>query len=404
MRVVCASALFPLPPDIGSALFVWGLARALDEAFDADFVFLRRPETTAAQVDEARARLSGRVEVFDPPPPRRPGRLQAARTWGAAARRGGPPWAIEELSAPMARRLAALAEAADAVVLLYDRGLYALSLPDRHPPVVMVRHEIEGWTIRQAGLAGLGVRERIRTLAARPLVRSLERRAIRRCEVVFLTSEEEDRRMQALYGRRADALVPAAVGRQPEWSPHGGPPTVGYLGSLDYGPNVDGLLRFVAEGWPQVPATARLLLAGRNPVPGVRALGGERGMEVVEVSEDFETFLPRFLREVHVGVAPLWAGGAGVKVKTLTMLAAGMPAVLTPVAAQGLPVEDGVQCLIADGPREVAAATARLLEDPGLAARLGAAGRVLVSSDYLWDVVGPRFAEEVGRRVASSAA
>ncbi|MDQ3730093.1 MAG: glycosyltransferase family 4 protein [Actinomycetota bacterium] len=302
----------------------------------------------------------------------------------------------------MAARLAALVDDAAAVVFLYDRGLYALSAPRLCPPLITVRHEIEEWTSREASLAGLSRREGFRMMAARPLVRRLEGRTVRRCDFVAVTSEEEDERMQALYGRRADILIPAAIRPQPQWKPHDGPPTIGYLGSLDYGPNVDGLHRFVEEGWRGIPPPTRLIVAGRSPVATVRALDADGRVEVTDVSEDFDIFFPRFIEQIQVGVAPLWSGGAGVKVKTLTMLGAGIPAVLTPAAGQGLPVVDGVHCLIAEDPGDFARAVVRLLEDRSFAAELGAAGRELVNQSFTWPVVGPRFAQLVGQRVAQA--
>lgn len=401
VRLLCVSGLFPFPTDIGTAIHVWGLGEALDRAFDAHFLLLQRPDTTAAHVAEVRRRLRGTVETFVPPaaPGGNAGGLQM---WMRAAAIGAPPWVLDEFSNAMADRVSTLSRGVSGVVFLYDRGLYVRAARAAPGVIVTVRHEIEGWTFRDRDTAALAPRARARTLAAGRLVRCLERRAICHSDLVVVTSEEEDTRMHELYGQQADAIVPAAIRPQPAWTPHGGDPTVGYLGSLDYGPNVDGLVRFIEEGWSAAPPAAGLVIAGRAPSARVMALHDRPSVEVLEVSEGFDAFLPGFLQRIHVGVVPLWSGGAGVKLKTLTLLGAGVPTVLTPVAAQGLPLRTGVHCLIVHSPRQMVSATARLLGDHLLASRLGAAGRDLVSREYVWPVVGPRFAEFVGGQLARS--
>lgn len=67
------------------------------------------------------------------------------------------------------------------MVLLFDRALYARSLPRWSPPVLTDRHEVEGWTHRHADLGELGWRDRLRMRAAGPLVRRLESGVVDRC-------------------------------------------------------------------------------------------------------------------------------------------------------------------------------------------------------------------------------
>lgn len=400
MRLVCVSELFPLPPDLGSAVRVLALAEALDQVFDVHFLLLRRPETTAAQVAEARRHFHGTVEVFAPPR-RSSGRVDVLRTWARAAQRQAPPWVVEEFSPAMAERLVALSPGAAGIVLLFDRGLCALALPAGSPPVVTDRHEVEGWAFNGLELGALPRRERLRTLAAGRLVRRLENRLLRRCDVVVVTSAEEDDRLLKLYGRPATAVVPSAIRPMPLWQQHDGAPTLGYLGALDYRPNVDGLARFVAEGWARAAQPPPLIIAGRSPAPSVLALQAHPGLEVINVSDHFDEFLRTFLARIHVGVVPLWSGGAGVKLKTLTLLGSGVPTVVTPAAAQGLPVAHGVHCLIADDPPGLARAATNLLQDRELAFRLGSTGRQLVHDGFTWATTGPRFTKLVRDSITS---
>jgi hypothetical protein len=72
--------------------------------------------------------------------------------------------------------------------------------------------------------------------------------------------------------------------------------------------------------------------------------------------------------------------------------------VTTSLGAEGLGAVTGEHLLVADGPADFAAAVARVLDDPALAARLGAAGRALVEARFDWETVAAAH-DEVYERV-----
>jgi glycosyltransferase involved in cell wall biosynthesis len=83
--------------------------------------------------------------------------------------------------------------------------------------------------------------------------------------------------------------------------------------------------------------------------------------------------------------------GGGVRLKLLEALALELPVVSTSMGAEGLAgLSAGEHCLIADDTAGFAEATLRLLDDPALGRRLGAAGRELVRQRYDWSVVVPQ--------------
>jgi glycosyltransferase involved in cell wall biosynthesis len=166
-----------------------------------------------------------------------------------------------------------------------------------------------------------------------------------------------------------------------------------WLGLHHYAPNVDGLVRFVEEAWePLGNDGARLLVAGRDPTARVNELMRFPGVEVLGYVERLDDLFAG----LGAAVVPLWRG-AGVKLKTLTFMAAGVPVVATPVALEGITAEHGRHCLIADDPPSLAAGLLRLLDGPSLAHRIGSEGRRLVTEAYTWERVGPRFVEAVER-------
>jgi hypothetical protein len=92
------------------------------------------------------------------------------------------------------------------------------------------------------------------------------------------------------------------------------------------------------------------------------------------------------LASAAIVVAPV-RFGTGMRGKVLEALAMGRPVVTTALGAEGLGAEAGRDLLVADDAPAFAAAIRRLLDDPSLAAAVGAAGRALVVRRFDWDVV-----------------
>ena len=93
-------------------------------------------------------------------------------------------------------------------------------------------------------------------------------------------------------------------------------------------------------------------------------------------------------------------------VKLFDSMASGRPLVVTPRTETRRVVEQAESGLVAAGdrPEDLAAAMLRLLTDPGLAARLGANGRLAAERDYDWRVIGGRLADALLERATASMA
>jgi glycosyltransferase involved in cell wall biosynthesis len=147
-------------------------------------------------------------------------------------------------------------------------------------------------------------------------------------------------------------------------------------------PNVEGLFWFLQNVWPQVrqeAPQARLTLIGKNPPDHLRAWDQRDGVEVLGYVEDLE----RYLAETAAFVVPLHAAG-GMRVKIVDAWCWGQAIVSTTIGAEGIAVQDGENILIANTPAQFAQATARLLSNGGLQARLRANGREWVEERYDW--------------------
>ena len=171
----------------------------------------------------------------------------------------------------------------------------------------------------------------------------------------------------------------------------GGPFTIGFLGSMDWMPNIDAVEYFVAEILPLVRrdmAKTRLKIIGRNPTAGIRALahGGEGRIEVTGTVEDVRPHV----RECHVIVVPLRAGG-GTRIKIFEAMAMGVPVVSTTIGAEGLPVTHGEDILLADDSVSFAEALKSVARDPVQAVAIAAQAREKVERDHSWASATKKF-------------
>ncbi len=111
----------------------------------------------------------------------------------------------------------------------------------------------------------------------------------------------------------------------------------------------------------------RVLIAG-SIVPSARRILRQAGIELIPWVEH----IIDFYRQVDVVVVPLLSG-TGVSVKTIEAAAYGSAIVTTAVGLRGLALRHDREVLVAEGGEGFASAISRLLNDPELRRKLGAA-------------------------------
>ena len=161
-------------------------------------------------------------------------------------------------------------------------------------------------------------------------------------------------------------------------------------GTLNYHPNVASVLYFANEILPLIRQTQpdiHLQLVGANPVPGVQTLQSQS----IEVT-GFVDSITDYLNRATIALAPV-VYGSGMQIKVLEAFQTATPLIVTSVALRGLDVRHEEHVLIADTPADFAAAVLRLLADPALRARLGAAGRQYVERNHDLQITTARLVE-----------
>ena len=231
--------------------------------------------------------------------------------------------------------------------------------------------------------------------------RKMRRYESRTCSRVRLTIavSNSDRALLAAGAPDADIrAIPTGVDTS-YFHPNGmveKPATLVFTGSMDWYPNEDGILDFIASTLPeirrQIPEVS-LAVVGRNPSDRLKAAGALAGVQVTGTVPDVRPHVA----EAAVYIVPLRIGG-GTRLKIFEALAMGKAVVSTTVGAEGLPIVSGEHFLRADGAEDFARSVVSLLKDPSGRSTLGLAGRRLVESRHSWKHVGQefeRYCEEV---------
>jgi glycosyltransferase involved in cell wall biosynthesis len=173
--------------------------------------------------------------------------------------------------------------------------------------------------------------------------------------------------------------------------------TLIYPGALSYDANFDAVAHFLRAILPRLRAArpgVRLRVTGRAAPEQIAALPAADGVEFTGYLDDVRPAVACAWAEV----VPLRKGG-GTRLKVLEALALGTPVVSTTKGVEGLELEDDRHVLVADTAHGFAAATERLLGQPELRARLGAAGRQVVRERYDWRAIGARL-DDLVREIA----
>jgi len=197
-------------------------------------------------------------------------------------------------------------------------------------------------------------------------------------EADLITDASLRAKLQVIETGASLEIDASATDRSEEMEPPPLParPVVGFLGAMDYPPNIEGACWFAESIWPVIRRCrpdAEWWIVGRSPTQTVRDLDDGRSIRVTGTVPAVEPYL----HKTRVNVAPLRLA-RGVQTKVLTAMATGRPCVVTPCVAEGIGAEAGRELIVADDADRFAGAVVELLENRGQAEAVGRAGREFV--------------------------
>ena len=155
-----------------------------------------------------------------------------------------------------------------------------------------------------------------------------------------------------------------------------------FVGNYLHYPNVDAVLYFHQEIWPQIKSRLpeiKFYIVGQGPPQEIQNFNQEKNIIVTGKVDDVRPYL----KKARVFICPVRLGG-GFRGKILEAMAIGRPIVTTSLGAEGIPASHRENIILADQPEEFAKGTLDLLNDDKLFEKIRVQGRKLVEEKYSW--------------------
>lgn len=220
-------------------------------------------------------------------------------------------------------------------------------------------------------------------IAAAKITRGMEMDVMRRVDVVLSYNEAEHSVIESHSDGDVTVVRCPWVVDLPDHVPGlEGRRGISFLGNYQHKPNAEGVDWFARHVMP--------LVQGQDPDLVFSIYGAAMTDEIRALASDaihpegFVANVADAYDRHRIFVAPLLSG-AGIKGKVLAALAHGIPTVLSPMAAEGIGLRNGHDCLIARTPQEWARAIQDLQTDDALWQRISEQARLYVRDSYSFE-------------------
>jgi len=408
-RVLFLLARPPIPQDTGAKIRSWNILRGFAERYEVDVLSYSEPGTAldggSKNVQSwAEAAKEVGVRRVEEVPNESLVHPTSAPHFVAAVLQGLPVSVMKYrrrvFSGAFRKMLSQGYELLHVETLHLAGELKALKGKDR-PFVTLNAHNVECQIAdRMCEIEPSPLRRTALSLHARNM-RRFEREAFAASDAVLAVSREDCRQIDALCDVAGRAfLVENGVDDSyfmPGEFSEENPDEVVFVGSMDWLPNIDGVVRFAEDILPRIrerrPAT-HLTVVGRRPHPEILALHApDRGVTVTGTVDDVRPYV----RRAGVVAVPLRFGG-GTRLKILEAFSMSKAVVSTSLGCEGILCRDGDHLMVRDDAESFARACLEIMEDPQCRKKLGIKGRELALARYAWPSVIERMHAEIDRR------
>jgi len=299
------------------------------------------------------------------------------------------PYAVAKYrSRALGREISARAASGSVDIVVCDFLAPSVNVADDLPcPAVLFEHNVEAllwkrhWQVARNPLSRGYFRAQWRKM------RAFEARECRRYAHVVAVSPEDRDLVSGEYSVDSVSAVSTGVDTA-YFRPTNGRPcdthSIVFTGSMDWMPNEDAVRFFVEQILPRIRQAipdATFTVVGRNPSRALVELGVRQpGVIVTGGVDDVRPYMA----QAALYLVPLRIGG-GTRLKIFEAMAMGLPVVSTRIGAEGLPVTDGQDIVLADSPEQIANAAIQLLTDAAAARALGERASRMVRERFGWD-------------------
>jgi polysaccharide biosynthesis protein PslH len=154
---------------------------------------------------------------------------------------------------------------------------------------------------------------------------------------------------------------------------------LGFIGSLDWMPNREGLEWFLREVWAKIPHErlhCKLRIAGRN-TPQELLRMREKNVEVLGEVESSQSFFD----SIDVLVVPLFSG-SGIRIKIIEAMASSLLVLTTSLGVEGIPAKHKQSILLADTAEEFVKNLLWIQQHPEIFEEMGSNAKAVIRDNF----------------------
>ena len=166
---------------------------------------------------------------------------------------------------------------------------------------------------------------------------------------------------------------------------------IGFIGSLDWSPNINGLKWFVSKVWSQCNS-AKIIechIAGAYAGSDVQFLKEESLNYIGQVESSAD-----FMLTLDLLIVPLFSG-SGTRVKILEAMSLGVPVLSTSLGAEGIDVHPGSNILVADTQWDWIGIVKDYSKKSDALIEIGRNAQELIREKYNIEAIGKKLKKEI---------
>ncbi len=406
-QILLLTPQLPYPPHSGASLRNYYILKGVSQIHTVSLISFANPTAANRPAPKPLAEICRQIELI--PTPNRPLSLRARQLLFSRQ----PDMGRRLTSPTFERRLSQLLatnhydvvqvegiELAQYIPTIRQINPHALILFDNHNAETALQRRTFLTDLRQArrwiGAAYSWLQSR--------RLQKYEAWALAQADIVTVVSQADQEELQPLAPAKTLTVIPNCidVAAYENISSDGVPSfDLLFLGKMDYRPNVDAILYFMAEIWEKIrgarPQTT-LGIIGQKPHSRLAQVTEADGVTITGFVERIEPYLAG----AKIGIMPFRIG-SGTRLKLIQMMAAGKPIVSSPLGAEGFPVTNNQQLMIADSPSEFASTVLTLLNQPNRRQEIGASAQQFAQR-YDWRQIIPKMAALYQKKEAAESA
>ncbi len=157
-----------------------------------------------------------------------------------------------------------------------------------------------------------------------------------------------------------------------------------YIGSFSWLPNLQGILWFLKEVWPEIKETfpkAKLFIVGKNPP---KKINEYKNNDIIVTG--YVNDVKPWIAKAEIFLVPLFFGG-GIRIKILEAMAMGKPIVSTSIGAEGIDVKNMKNIIISDNKKNFVKSIKLLFDNKKIRDNLSKNSIKLIEDKYSFEVI-----------------